>query len=220
MTDVIASPPAAGSPVPVFVGIAGGSGSGKSTLAEKIVAALPPDKALLVQYDSYYRDRSHLSPAERAGINFDEPDALEHGRLVSDLDALRAGRVVESPLYDFATHTRRPETRRLEPRRIVVVEGILLFAVPAVRDRFDLRLFVDTPDDVRLFRRIKRDLLKRGRDIQSIEAQYLGSVREMHERYVAPTRNFAHLIVPEGGKNTQALDVIVGKLLHLLSAPG
>jgi uridine kinase len=204
--------------VPMFVGIAGGSGSGKSTLAEKIVAALPPDQALLVQYDAYYRDRSHLSPAERARINFDEPDALEHGRLVSDLDALRAGRVVESPLYDFATHTRRRETRRLEPRRIVVVEGILLFAVPEVRERFDLRLFVDTPDDVRLLRRIRRDLLERGRDFGSIEAQYLGSVREMHERHVAPTRRHAHLIVPEGGENTAALEVLVGKLQHLLAA--
>jgi uridine kinase len=206
--------------VPVLVGIAGGTGSGKTTLADKLVAALPADQALLVQYDSYYRDRSHLSPAERARINFDEPDALEHARLVTDLDALRAGRAVESPLYDFATHTRRPETRRLEPRRIVVVEGILLFAVPEVRDRFDLRLFVDTPDDVRLLRRIKRDLLERRRDIESIEAQYLGSVREMNERHVAPTRRHAHLIVPDGGENAQALDVIVGKLLHLLAAGG
>jgi uridine kinase len=202
----------------VLVGIAGGTGSGKTTLAEKIVAALPAGQALLVQQDAYYRDRGHLSPAERAHINFDEPDALEHDLLVRDLDALRAGRPTEAPQYDFATHTRRRETRRLEPRPIVVVEGILLFAVPEVRDRFDLRLYVDTPDDVRLLRRIKRDLLDRDRDIEAIESQYLATVRDMHERHVAPTRRHAHLIVPEGGENTQAVDVIVGKLLHMLAA--
>jgi uridine kinase len=203
----------------MLIGIAGGTGSGKTTLAEKILGALPAGQALLLQHDSYYRDRGHLLPAERMMINFDEPGALEHDLLVRNLDALRSGQAVESPQYDFATHTRRPETRRLEPRPIVVVEGILLFAVAEVRERFDLRLYVDTPDDVRLLRRIKRDLLERGRDIESIESQYLATVRDMHERYVAPTRRYAHLIVPEGGENVQALEVIVGKLLHLLTPP-
>jgi uridine kinase len=202
--------------VSLVVGIAGGTGSGKTTLAEKIVAALPPGQALLLQHDGYYRDRSHLSPGERAGINFDEPAALDNDLLMRDLDQLRAGQETDSPLYDFATHTRRAESRRLRPCPIVVVEGILLFSVPELRDRFDLRLFVDTPDDVRLLRRIKRDLLERGRDIGSIEAQYLTSVRHMHDRHVAPARHHAHLIVPEGGHNVQALDVIVGKLRNLL----
>jgi uridine kinase len=201
----------------LLIGIAGGTGSGKTTVASKIVEALPPGQALLLQQDSYYRDRGHLSPAERSLINFDEPDALENERLERDLRELGAGRAVDAPLYDFATHTRRGETRRLEPCRIVVVEGILLFAVPAVRELFDLRLFVDTPDDVRLLRRIKRDLTERRRDIDAIEAQYLSSVRAMHELHVAPTRQHAHLIIPEGGQNTQALDVIVGRLLHLLT---
>jgi uridine kinase len=207
-------------PVFLIMGIAGGTGSGKTTLAEKIVAALPPGQALLVQHDAYYRDRSHLLPAERDRINFDEPDALENDRLERDLDALRAGQTVESPLYDFSTHTRRSQTRRLQPCPIVIVEGILLFSVAGLRDRFDLRLFVDTPDDVRLLRRIKRDLLKRGRDIATIEAQYLSTVRHMHELHVAPTRRHAHLIVPEGGENAQALDVIVSKLRHLLQQGG
>jgi uridine kinase len=206
-------------PVSLVVGIAGGTGSGKTTLAEKIVAALPPGQALLLQHDAYYRDRSHLTPAQRALVNFDEPEALENDRLVADLDALRAGRTVESPQYDFSTHTRRPQTRRLSPCPIVVVEGILLFSVASVRDRFDLRLYVDTPDDVRLLRRIKRDLLERGRDIESIAGQYLGSVRRMHDLHVAPTRDHAHLIVPDGGENAQALDVIVSKLLHLMNGP-
>ena len=204
---------------PVLIGIAGGTGSGKTTVASKIVQALPPGRALLVQQDSYYRDRSHLTLAERALINFDEPDAIDNDLLVSDLCALRAGIAVDGPLYDFATHTRRRETRRMEPCSIVVVEGILLFAVAAVRDLFDLRIFVETPDDVRLLRRIKRDIVKRGRDIAAIEQQYLSTVRPMHELHVAPTRRHAHLIVPEGGQNSQAVDVIVGRLLHLL-APG
>jgi uridine kinase len=201
----------------LLIGIAGGTGSGKTTLASKIVEALPPGQALLLQQDSYYRDRAYLSPAERELINFDEPDALENERLERDLRQLGSGTAVDTPLYDFATHTRRAETRRLEPCEIVVVEGILLFAVAAVRDLFDLRLFVDTPDDVRLLRRIKRDLTERRRDIAAIEAQYLSSVRAMHELHVAPTRQHAHLIIPEGGQNTQALDVIVGRLLHLLT---
>jgi uridine kinase len=201
---------------PALIGIAGGTGSGKTTVASRIVEALPPGRALLLQQDSYYRDRSHLSPAERALINFDEPDALENELLAAHLGRLRAGQPVEAPVYDFASHTRRPQSRRLDPCAIVVVEGILLFAVPAVRDLFDLRLFVDTPDDVRLLRRIKRDLLERQRDIASIEAQYLSTVRAMHELHVAPTRRHAHLIIPEGGENAQALEVIVGRLLQML----
>ena len=202
--------------VSFVVGIAGGTGSGKTTLAEKIVAALPPGQTLLLQHDAYYRDRSHLLPAQRELVNFDEPDALENDRLVQDLDALRAGRTVQSPQYDFSTHTRRKEPRLLPPCPVVVVEGILLFSVPALRQCFDLRVYVDTPDDVRLLRRIKRDLLERGRDIDSVAAQYLATVRQMHDLHVAPARAHAHLIVPDGGDNLQALDVIVGKLRHLL----
>jgi uridine kinase len=204
---------------PVLIGIAGGTGSGKTTVATKIVEQLPPGRALLIQHDSYYRDRSHLSSAERERINFDEPDALENDRLAADLQRLRAGQPIACPIYDFATHTRRPEVRQLAPHPVVVIEGILLFAVEAVRELFDLRLFVDTPDDVRLLRRIKRDVTERGRDLASVEAQYLGSVRAMHDLHVAPTRRFAHLIIPEGGENSQALDVIVGRLLQPLRAP-
>lgn len=203
---------------PVLIGIAGGTGSGKTTVASKIVEQLPPGRALLIQHDSYYRDRSHLSAAERERINFDEPDALENDRLAADLRLLRSGQPIACPIYDFATHTRRAEVRRLVPHPVVVIEGILLFAVEAVRELFDLRLFVDTPDDVRLLRRIKRDVTERGRDLTSIEAQYLGTVRAMHELHVAPTRRFAHLIIPEGGENAQALDVIVGRLLQPLPA--
>jgi uridine kinase len=199
-----------------LVGIAGGTGSGKTTLARKIVAAMPAGRAVLIQHDDYYRDRSHLTPAERETINFDEPAALENDRLATDLAALKAGRAVDAPQYDFATHTRRPDTRRIEPSAVVVVEGILLFAVPELCPLFDLRLFVDTADDVRLMRRIERDLLSRGRSIESIKAQYFGTVRAMHELHVVPSKRHAHLVVPEETDNPQALDVIVGRLLHRL----
>jgi uridine kinase len=201
----------------IVVGIAGGTGSGKTTLARKVVAALPAGRALLLQHDDYYRDRSHLPPAEREVINFDEPEALENDRLAVDLVDLKAGLAVEAPQYDFATHTRRAATRRLEPCAVVVVEGILLFAVPVLRDLFDLRLFVDTADDVRLLRRIERDLLERGRAIESIKAQYLGTVRAMHELHVVPSKRYAHLVIPEETENPQALDVIVGRLLQVIA---
>ena len=205
---------------PLLVGIAGGTGSGKTTLATKLVAALPAERAALIQHDWYYRDRSHLSPAERELINFDEPGALENQLLVDQLRLLKSGRVVDCPQYDFGAHLRRAECRRVEPCSVIVVEGILLFAVAEVRELFDLRIFVDTDDDVRLLRRIKRDMSDRSRSIESIEAQYHGSVRPMHNEHVVPSRRHAHLIVPEGGENAQALEVIVGRLLYLLADSG
>jgi uridine kinase len=203
----------------LLVGIAGGSGCGKSTLAAKIVESLPTGSTLLIQHDAYYRDRSHLPPAERALINFDEPDALENDLLSGHLRSLRAGTPVDCPQYDYASHVRRPQVTRLVPRPVILVEGMLLFAVPSLRDIFDLRLFVDAADDVRLMRRIKRDLLERGRDIASVEAQYFGSVRAMHRLHVEPSKQHAHLLIPEGGENAQALDVIVGRLAQALDKP-
>jgi uridine kinase len=202
--------------LPVLVGIAGGTGSGKTTVATKLVQAMPEDRAALIQHDWYYRDRSHMEPASRELLNFDEPDALENELLLADLVALKSGREIHCPQYDFATHTRRSQRVTVPPRTIIVVEGILLFAVPSLCSVFDLRLFVDTDDDIRLLRRIRRDIEERGRDITSIQAQYLESVRPMHEQYVAPSRGAAHLIIPEGGENAEALDVIVGRLLYLL----
>jgi uridine kinase len=200
---------------PLLIGIAGGTGSGKTTLAQRIEAALPRDVTMLEQ-DSYYRDRSHLAPAERVNVNYDEPAALENDLLAAHLAALRAGLAVDSPEYDFATHTRRAVSRRIVPSPIIVVEGILLFAVPELRDVFDLRIFVDTDDDIRLMRRLRRDLVERGRDIADIERQYHDSVRPMHLLHVAPSKRFAHLVVPEGGENAEALDVIVGRLRYLV----
>ena len=202
--------------LPMLIGIAGGTGSGKTTVARKLAAALPVGRSALIQHDWYYRDRSHLDAAARALVNFDEPDALENDLLLAHLLSLKAGRAVDCPQYDFATHTRRAERHRTTPSSIILIEGILLFAVPALRDVFDLRLFVDTDDDVRLLRRVRRDLEERGRDIESIESQYLGTVRRMHQQHVAPSRAHAHLIIPEGGENAPALEVILGRLLYLL----
>jgi uridine kinase len=202
----------------MLIGIAGGTGSGKTTVARKLAASLPAGQAALIQHDWYYRDRSHLDGAARSLINFDEPDALENDLLLADLMALKARRAIECPQYDFGSHTRRAERHHVAPLSIILVEGILLFAVPALRDAFDLRLFVDTDDDVRLLRRVRRDLEERGRDMESIESQYLGTVRRMHQLHVAPSRAHAHLIIPEGGENAPALEVILGRLLYLLGA--
>lgn len=205
---------------PLIIGIAGGTGSGKTTLANKLVQALPRDRVALIQHDWYYRDRSHLTPAQRDLLNFDEPEALENELLLDHLRALKAGRPVACPQYDFGSHTRAAEQCWVEPRSIIIVEGILLFGVPLLRDELDLRIYVDTDDDIRLLRRIRRDVQERGRDIPSIEAQYFRSVRPMHRLHVEPSRQHAHLIVPEGGENAQALEVIVGRLLHVLSLSG
>lgn len=200
---------------PLLIGIAGGTGSGKTTLAARLVGELGGEVALL-EHDWYYRDRSGVPEAERENVNYDEPAALDNSLLAAHLAELRAGRAIECPDYDFATHTRRAATRRVAPARIVAVEGILLFAIPELRDAFDLRVFVDTDDDIRLLRRIARDIVERQRDIASIEHQYYASVRPMHQLYVAPSKRHAHLVVPEGGENAQALDVIVGRLKYLL----
>ncbi len=200
----------------MVIGIAGGTGSGKTTIARRIVGALPPGRAAHLQHDWYYLDRSHLTPEERDRINFDEPAALDNALLAAQLRGLKAGEPVDCPQYDFASHTRAKAVRRVEPAPIVVVEGILLFAVEELREAFDLRLFVDTDDDIRLMRRIKRDIVERGRDIASIQSQYYDTVRPMHRLHVAPTKQHAHLIVPEGGDNDQAIDTIVGRLLYLL----
>jgi uridine kinase len=202
---------------PFIIGIVGGTGSGKTTVAERIVEGIPDGHAVMIQHDWYYRDISDMPLEERARFNFDEPAALDNDLLAEHIRALREGHAVQCPQYDFKGHLRTQETLRVEPRRIIVVEGILLFAVTQLRELFDLGIFIDTADDIRLMRRIKRDILHRGRDIESIQRQYYETVRPMHKQHVEPTRQYAHLIIPEGGENRRAIDVIVGKLLYLLA---
>ncbi len=204
---------------PLLVAIAGGTGSGKTTLAKKLREALGAEVALL-EHDWYYLDRSRLTAEERENTNYDEPAALDNALLVQHLAELKAGRAVDCPQYDFSSHTRKEITWRVTPAPIVAVEGILLLSEAPLREAFDLRIYVDTDDDVRLLRRIRRDIVERGRDIASIEHQYMATVRPMHQKHVAPSKRHAHLIVPEGGENAEALDVIVGRLRYLLLGHG
>lgn len=201
---------------PLFIGIAGGTGSGKSTVARKIAEGLPPDSVGVIDHDSYYRDHSDLSPEARAKLNYDHPDALDNDLLVQHLEELRAGRGVDVPVYDFKTHSRLAERRRLEPMRIIIVEGILVFVEERVRKLLDVKVFVDTDADIRVFRRIRRDIEQRGRTFQSIREQYYATVRPMHLQFVEPSKRWADLIIPEGGENSVAVDLILGKLRHHL----
>ncbi len=196
----------------LVVGIAGGTGSGKTTVAHKLAAAMPEGRCITVEHDAYYRDQGHLPPEERATINYDHPSALESSLLAEHLRDLRAGQPVDVPIYDFATHTRRSDTRRVSPAPVIIVEGILVFCEASLREQMDVKIFVDTDADIRLMRRIRRDLEVRGRTFQSVRDQYYATVRPMHLEYVEPTKRWADLIVPEGGDNRVALDVLLGQL--------
>lgn len=202
----------------LVVGIAGGTGSGKTTVAKTIAAALPSRSVAMIEFDAYYRDRQDLTIAERALLNFDHPDALETELLVEHLGALREGVAVDVPIYDFVGHRRRAESRHVEPAPVVIVEGILVFVDPRVRERMDMKLFVDTDPDLRVFRRIRRDMEQRGRTFESVREQYYKTVRPMHLQFVEPSKRWADLIIPEGGNNKVALDLIIAKLKSVLAA--
>jgi len=202
---------------PLVVGIAGGTGSGKTTVAHKLASAMPDGRCVTIEHDAYYRDQGHLSPEERAKINYDHPGSLESSLLIEHLRQLRGGRAVAVPIYDFATHTRRRETRAVEPARVIVIEGILVFTEPELRDQMDIKIFVDTDPDIRLMRRIRRDLEQRGRTFQSVRDQYYATVRPMHIEHVEPTKRWADLIIPEGGNNRVALDVLLGQLWRIVN---
>jgi uridine kinase len=200
----------------LVVGIAGGTGSGKTTVAKTIASALPGSGVAMLEFDAYYRDRPDLSPEARALQNYDHPEGLEIELLVEHLDALRAGRGVDVPIYDFKAHRRRSESRKIEPAPVVVVEGILVLVDPRVRERLDMKIFVDTDADIRVLRRIRRDMEQRGRSFDSIREQYYRTVRPMHLQFVEPSKRWADLIIPEGGNNRVALDLIVAKLRSVL----
>ncbi len=197
---------------PLIIGVAGGTGSGKTTIARKLANAVPEGACTMIEHDAYYRDRGELSPEERAAINYDHPSALESELLATHLEILRSGRAVDVPVYDFVTHTRSPKTRRVEPTPVIIVEGILVFVEAAVRDQLDLKIFVDTDADIRVFRRIRRDIEQRGRTFASVRDQYYQFVRPMHLEFVEPSKRWADLIIPEGGDNTVALGVLVARL--------
>ena len=202
---------------PVVIGIAGGTGSGKTTVAKAIYDKVGKDRIEWISHDSYYRNFDGLSAEERHKINFDHPDSLETELLVRHLDVLAKGSSVDVPLYDFTTHSRKAETQRVEPRKVLIVEGILILAEPELRRRLGIKLFVDTPADIRFMRRLMRDIVSRGRSLESVVEQYMTTVRPMHEEFVEPSKRYADLIIPEGGENQVALDAIISRVEHLLS---
>jgi uridine kinase len=210
-------PPCIAHPLPpVIIGVAGGSGSGKTTVAERVCEAAPGRTGAILHHDSYYRDSSHLSPEDRARINYDHPGAFETDLLVRDLQSLRAGKAVDVPKYDYATHSRTGATRRIEPADIVFVEGILVLEHPELRALMDIRLFVDVDADERLVRRLLRDIKERGRTLDSVILQYQQVVRPMHLQFCEPSKRHAHLIIPEGGHNQVAIDLITSKIAEIL----
>ena len=196
----------------LLLGIAGGTGSGKTTVASNIVKRLALDSITVITMDSYYRDLADLPPTRRDEANFDHPDSIEHDLFVEHLRTLKAGRSIEQPVYDFTRHVRTGSTVRIEPREVVIAEGILLFHVPEIRETLDIRIFVDTPADIRLLRRITRDIRDRGRTLESVTEQYVRTVRPMHEEFVEPSKRFADVIIPEGGYNEIAIDMVTSRI--------
>ena len=199
----------------LVIGIAGGTGSGKTTLMKNIINRFG-DVVTVVSHDNYYKRHDELTYEERCRINYDEPAALETDLMAYHLDLLRKGEAIQCPVYDFAQHNRSDETITVEPKRVIIVEGILIFENEPLRDLMDIKIFVDTDADVRLCRRIKRDVNKRGRTLESVLVQYQETVKPMHEKYVEPSKKYADIVVPEGGKNLVALDMIMGRIVRHL----
>jgi len=205
---------------PVVIGVAGGTGSGKTTVAHEVLKRAGTAKISLIQHDAYYKDLGDLAPAQRAMQNFDHPDALDNRLLIAHLQELKAGRAVEVPVYDFTTHARTTKTRRIEPHRVVLLEGILIFADETLRRLMDVKIFVDTDPDIRFIRRLERDLAERGRTMESVIRQYLATVRPMHQEFVEPSKRYADVIIPEGGFNEVAMDMVAARIQALLLASG
>lgn len=201
---------------PFIIGVAGGTGSGKTTVSRRIQEAVNVRHIAYIQHDNYYRDQSRLSLEERARTNYDHPDSLETELLVEHLLALKAGQPIDMPLYDFSIHTRSEQTVRVEPAPVILVEGILIFAEAALRKLIDVRIFVDTDPDIRFIRRLRRDLNERGRSLDSVVQQYMATVRPMHLEFVEPSKRYADIIVPRGGDNRVAMEMIVSRVDALL----
>jgi len=203
-------------PDPLVIGIAGGSGSGKTTVAQEILQRVGRDRIAFLQHDSYYKDLSGLAPNQHADINFDHPDSLETELLTQHIASLRNGQAVDVPIYDFATDSRTSQTFTVQPHRVIIVEGILIFTEATLRNMFDVKIFVDTDPDLRFIRRLERDITERGRSTESVIKQYLLTVRPMHLEFVEPSKRYADVIIPEGGFNQAALDMVVARIEALL----
>ncbi len=203
---------------PLVLGIAGGSGSGKTTVANEILDRVGASRIAFLPHDAYYKDISHLSFNQRVAINFDHPDSLETSLLIEHVQTLKKGQPIELPVYDFKTHSRTQKTILVEPQPVILVEGILIFAERALRELFDVRIFVDTDADIRFIRRLQRDITERGRTTTSVIEQYYKTVRPMHLEFVEPSKRYADVIIPEGGFNAVALDMVVARIEALLHA--
>lgn len=202
----------------MIIGISGGTGSGKTTVANRILESVSASEVVFIQQDSYYRNLKDLPLDYRQCANFDHPDAIDNDLLVNHIRKLSAGEMIELPLYDFRTHSRLQETQRVEPKPIVIVEGILIFADPRLLEQMDIKVFVDTPDDIRFIRRLRRDIAERGRTAESVVEQYLATVRPMHMQFVEPSKREADVIIPEGGHNLVSIDLLSGKIRERLAA--
>ena len=202
----------------MIIGICGGTGSGKTTIANRILQSVSADEVVFIQQDLYYRNLKDMPLDYRNAANFDHPDAIDNDLLANHLKKLNAGEPVELPIYDFRTHTRLPDTTPIEAKPIVIVEGILIFAEPRLLEQMDIKVFVDTPDDIRFIRRLKRDIAERGRTLDSVIEQYINTVRPMHNQFVEPSKRYADVIIPEGGHNLVSIDLISGKIREKLAS--
>lgn len=201
----------------MVIGICGGTGSGKTTVANKIVAEVGAGNVVFLQQDSYYRSLGDMPLELRRHINFDHPDTLDNDLLMNHLEILMAGESIDQPIYDFTTDTRTSMTRRIEPRPVIILEGILIFIHPELRSKMDVKIFVDTDADIRFIRRLQRDVQERGRTMMSVVEQYQATVRPMHLQFVEPSKRYADIIIPEGGNNLVGIDLITGKIKAILN---
>ena len=202
----------------MIIGICGGTGSGKTTVANRILESVSACEVVFIQQDSYYRNLKDLPLDYRDIANFDHPGALDNDLLVNHVRKLRAGEPIELPIYDFKTHMRLVETRQVDPKQIVIIEGILIFSEPRLLEHMDIKVFVDTPDDIRFIRRLRRDVAERGRTVESVIEQYLATVRPMHMQFVEPSKRHADVIIPEGGHNLVSIDLLSGKIREKLAS--
>lgn len=200
----------------IIIGVAGGSGSGKTTVAHNLIKAFKAEDAVLVEQDAYYKEHSHMTFEERSKVNYDHPNSIEFALLRKHLLDLKNGKSIQRPIYDFTTHSRKEESITLEPSRIIIVEGILIFAVPEIRELFDVKIFVDTDADEMLLRRIERDINERGRTFDSVKTQYLTTVKPMYLEFAEPSKRYADIIIPRGGENKIAINMIIAKLKRYL----
>lgn len=207
-------------PKPIIIGVAGGTASGKTTVSQTILHSVGADRLAYIEHDAYYRDLSHLPLAERRSFNFDHPNSLENELLIYHLHQLLQGYPIEMPVYDFSNYIRTPETRLIEPQRVILVEGILIFVDKDLRDLMDIKIYVDTPADLRLIRRLKRDTAERGRSVTMVIDQYLETVRPMHMEFVEPSKRHADVIIPRGGRNLKAIEMVVAQIQRMLEIPG